>query len=1169
MNAFDVLSRTESVHRNLLLEASAGTGKTFAIENIIARLLIEDPSLENKTSEPLAIDQVLALTFTKAAARDLKSRILANLHAVLAHLDEASSPPDYLAAYLQADPQNRSKARLRLEQAIRTFDQAQISTIHSFCWRMLRRYAVEAGVSFDFASKEEAGGRMAARMQQVVRDFVRTELGPERIHPVQLKLLVKHCRGDPEQLIRQLYGELQGTIFTLPASFDQLLSRFHRALQRIQEQGQFEPEKVLADFIASAPLYKGTRNKQRQIYPEMIEKVVWFAALLTGGACSRADFARLIDEGLVYLKAFDPAQLSLKKQPLPELHYPQLSALLKQELQPLVSEAANPHLLFSCVAGECQRFWQRCCREEELLGHQDLLLQMQRALQNPLFIEKIRAQFRAVLVDEFQDTDPLQWEIFKTLFCSGWKGFFQLIGDPKQSIYAFRQADIYTYLAAAEVLGSQAHATLDTNYRSTPQLVDALNRLFGAVNALFPLPKTASELIYRPVRAGLKPALHIGASLQFWTVKSTMPKQKFHEGLRQWEEERFLPAIASEILDLKQKQQAAFQHIAILVADKHQALQVEKYFKKCGIPVRNQKGGNLAKTSAFEAMQELVRGILFYRKSPLKRLLGGLLIGMQQEQMLALEEDIERKGALFEQCRMLQQQLIEQGFTRFYTRFMQSRWQPDGPAVLEHLLQLKEGLQFYSEWQEVADWLMAEEARTRFSAEGLLLFLEECEQRAAEDEAQRSVSSEAEQVALLTMHSSKGLEFEYVFALGLLKRTRAPNLYVAAEEQHAQRRLPLADESDPRYLKQCEEVDAEKMRQLYVVLTRAKRRVYIPVALAEEPQDPPSYGTASPIDLLLAKLSAPAESYSELYRGIAAQNGQALEKLLCSDSQADISQRFLEAQTAPPLFKAQQQALDVALMRPPMRAFTPPSALFIQSYSSLLSSGEETHEAWSTQAAPHDFFALDKSPHTLPSGAETGVLLHKILEAIPFAALKSAAAPSELHPLIAPFVRAGRYAAWQEPIAAMLFHTLKTPLTDGENTFALADVHPKKIYREADFLYACPSQSLFEGIALRPGFLKGVIDLVFEHGGKYYLLDWKSNWLGPSAEYYQPHHLEEAMRLHGYFMQAQIYQEALKRYLGCFDQRPFSELFGGTFYLFMRGVGPGTGIFYSIKLFSQ
>jgi exodeoxyribonuclease V beta subunit len=221
------------------------------------------------------------------------------------------------------------------------------------------------------------------------------------------------------------------------------------------------------------------------------------------------------------------------------------------------------------------------------------------------------------------------------------------------------------------------------------------------------------------------------------------------------------------------------------------------------------------------------------------------------------------------------------------------------------------------------------------------------------------------------------------------------------------------------------------------------------------------------------------------------------------------------------------------------------------SYSSLIKSLKQEKKVDVVDfKPPHDWNVPLKNPHTLPSGAEIGTLLHKILELAPLGKLDS----KEIKKIITLEVSGNEWEPWREVIENMILNALTCTFPIEETPFSLSDIDPRKVYREMEFLFPWSEDLKIEGCQISGGFLKGFIDLVFEHRGKYYILDWKSNWLGPSPEFYSRNYLEKAIHSHHYFLQAAIYQKALKQYLQMVESSLFDNIFGGVIYLFLRGI---------------
>lgn len=1163
MKSFNVLDRDQKIHCNAILEASAGTGKTFAIENVVVRFLI-DPE---KDDELYRLEDILVVTFTRAATRDLKLRIRAKLEkaakefkAYLADGTVAEGCADYLIAHMEMGAEAVSSALRHVERALFSFDQAQIYTIHGFCWRMLRSFAIEAGVSMETSCSEEEP-LSKTKLLQVIKDFLRTELIDEVYSPQQLKIVLKKCDQRIETLQTELLKAIsKGLDISATPSFSEYLNEFRSMMRVLKGRFGYISERIVSDFLLHAPAYRGLSNRSKQIHQEVMDKVIRFAKIFDKEQWAVADFEMLIADGLYLVDALSPENLAARGMPpsREKLHYPDLLETLRSYLGNIVSKARDGNCIFARMASDCQRLMKHYLNQEELLGFDDLLQQMRRAIYHPSFADKIRGCFRVVIVDEFQDTDPVQWEIFKILFTdqSGWNGYVYLVGDPKQSIYAFRQADIYTYLSAAQTLGNQTMSTLDTNFRSQYRLVEALNALFSAAQELFPLPREKTNLTYRKVAAGKEGDRHFSdgkGCVQFLMARGKEKRMTLVE----YEKGYFFPAIAQEIVRLNTEDGIRLNECAVLVSDRFQAERLTSYLKSLQIPAISQRGNNLADSPAVHAMRELLNGILHYRTmSALRVALAGRMIGMTYLELLTILQE-NRWEQIVERCDRLRHLLLNDSFAVFYGQLMRSSWHLDGMNMLQRLLGQEGGLEFYREWQDIAEVLIQEQMQHHLSPEGLIAFLDEFDKLAMNDDDRMklTVDPSEEGVTILTTHVSKGLEFDVVFSLGLIKRSPINESLMPIKHDHQIFLEPIFDKSSPRYVGYCQEIDAEKMRQLYVAFTRAKYRLYVPVAIACGGSDI-EYGEASPMDLFLARLGndtmdADHQSYEGLYAKIREYNGSSLEEDI-EKAAVDIGLTILDKSK---LDVVRNKSSEATILMPPDNIVVPGAPIYVQSFTSLAHVKKSYNPITKDELlAPHDLNAEHRTPHTLPAGSDVGTVFHNILETIPFHTVDNIATVLSA---VQTALQGTQYMGWNEVIAGIVFRALRTHLPGSAVPFCLADVDPKKIYREIEFLYSETGET-----GNHDGFVKGVIDLFFEHQGKYYLLDWKSNWLGTSDECYLQDNLMRSMEDHDYHLQAKIYREALKRYLRLFDQRDFDELFGGTYYIFLRGLGAGNGILY-------
>lgn len=1163
MKTFHVLDRHLDLHRHYLLEASAGTGKTFSIQNIVARLIMEPAPGQR---DPLTLNQILVVTFTRAATRDLKQRIHANLDQLVQWITNwmrnpviDPSMPDYLIACLEKGEDYAQIIRKRLQQALFAFDQAQIFTIHSFCSRMLRHYAIETDMGLQTAQEDEP--LPAAEILAVIRDFFRTEIRPHLYSPSQLEIILKE---DPDQ--RKLLKIIQSSYdFPDMPTFEDLYQQFQGAMRKLKEELNLSFEEMIEDFKNQLSDYRSYKSGETKL--ETLNKVTKFAKLFDQTTWSAADFDELISDGVIWTQALDPKLLKSRANGSVKLFYPMLMELLKQQLEPLVQKASDYCILLARLARDCQQMLKRYQREEERLAPDDLLRKMEWSLHHPTFVGHIQSHYQAAIIDEFQDTDPIQWQIFKRLFIpddQAWKGYLYLVGDPKQSIYSFRQADIYTYLAAVQALGEHSRFSLDTNYRSQSSLVEAINTLLSTetIPQFIPLPKQALHLPYQPVKAAKtnkQRQFHDGlGSLHFVMADGANLKRP---KLAELESQVFFPFILQELDRLKQQEGWSFRQFAVLVRDRHQATRLAEFFDQHQIPYLNQRGTSLAESPALAALIEVLNAVLHpYHLGAIKAALGCALIGWTHEEIKA-HQKLENILLIVQQLR---QGLIEKGFSYFFQNLLQSRWHPNGLTILEGLLNREGGIEFYHDLQQIADIVIQHQYREWSGPEGIIPFLDRLQiwHSNDDDRVKRFQDPSRDGVKILTLHFSKGLEFEIVFALGLANRNGMREELIPIETDGKVLLTPLSEEEEKHQL-YFEENDAEKMRQLYVAMTRAKYRLYVPIAL-NFPSENIKVGEASPMELFLGRFKYACASYEELYERIRKPDMRAfVEWIETVGRQHHISYSIHHKINCENREESPSPVQDILF--PPKSVEVPGESCYMTSFSRLVNPLPKQSEHYvSSSPFPHNFECLDKTVHTLPASHETGILLHHILEKLSFQDFKNFQHIQEVVPLIRPFIRKTAFKEWETVLAAMLFHTLKTTLTTPDCTFCLADIVGQNMYREMPFLFPHTDEKPIEGLRMHQGFVQGVIDLSFIHQGKYYIVDWKSNWLGPSYEAYHPAHLEHAMADHSYGLQASLYVEALQRYLKVVDNRPFEECFGGVFYLFLRGmqIGSQNGLYY-------
>lgn len=1097
MTPFNVLDRGQNIHGGLLLEASAGTGKTFAMEHLVLRLLIE--------SEPrLSLKEILVITFTRAATRELKHRIRSNLEKGIATLETGSTEWDYLQAVIERGEKEVFKAKERLSEALITFDEASIFTIHGFCHRLLSEHPFEAGVGMEMEGPDSQG--YLPKVREALFDMLRTKVKLPLFSSKQLGHVLGRFRGDIEALVEKLIYLLEQnrTIGDYP-SFEGLLEQCNEAIGALNQS--FEAEKIVADFQALRPHYK------KMTAQEFDRQVVIFAAMLEQGVCNAAALDALIEDKEIFLQGMQDDNRK-KRGSIPkegELNYPGLFETVRETLLPVFEEAKDVTRLLLRLTKMGQAVWAHHFAMRDDVPPDELLKRVDEALKSGPFLEVARGKYRAVMIDEFQDTDPVQWSLVNTL-CGGEIPLY-LVGDPKQSIYAFRKSDVYTYLEATRQFQSERCFALTTNYRSDPALIDALNTLFSQIPDWLSLPQAKSFVPYVPVMpAPSAENSHFSdgkAALHIFTAEGCQGREKSWP-TKTLEEEVLFPYIVGEILNLPVSRDS----IAILVKDRFQGQRIQAYLETCGIETDFQTVENPERQEVAESMVALMQAVLAPEdSSALKAALATPLVGYTEAELQDRAYLAWAKG----QCQTLLHLWKERGLGAFFYALQEAPWKNGEPGLRYRLLQ--EGKEKHLlELQNFSDGAIEYQRLKRFSAHQIFQeFARLLEKNEDFSLVGPPLATDDSKVQIMTMHKSKGLEFDVVFAVGLMSRHTSKDEIVSVKLGESDVLVPLDESSAETELAE-QELAAEKLRGLYVALTRAKKRAYLPLVFDAEQKEVP-LRAASPCELFFSKLLRNNDPLLPHAETTALLKTLSMQCSLTVGEAADTSK------------VTEKTASDQAVTLVPPRPLALPQKEPILSFSSLAA-------AHGHAAAPEPSSMEEKSCHTLPAGAETGVVLHTILEKIFAFGLFSPYQHQAIVELIQETVKGTCLDGWEEVIETMVEENLHTTLDAG---FSLVDVSPKEVLPEIEFLY--PTEQ---------GYLKGFIDLAFQKEGRVYLVDWKSNYLGSTDAAYTAQSLQAAMESHDYFLQASIYQEALRRYLAPRDSRPFETYYGGAYYYFLR-----------------
>ena len=1168
-----------------LIEASAGTGKTYTISGLFIRLLLE---------KQLPVEKILVVTFTKSATEELRDRIRKRLvDALLVFTAEVagetvSSGDELLLTLLEnsADP----LADLdRLRVALFSFDQVPLLTIHAFSQRVLQDHAFGAAVPFGCDLLEDE----SELQQQIIDDYWRRQVTglPRRV----LQMLL--AAGGVAAISGGLRSWVGKPVLNIPdhprpsAEAEQL---WLQALEQFRTSwGEAEAAR---EYLLNSPELNRSKLRADIVARTILE----YDQLLDGGPLPQyAD--RLSAE---FLLAGDKAKKNKQVKEFPLYH--DVSRLLAAhgEFQQWLDDwqrALKIELLVTLRTELKQRK-----KELRVRGYSDFLSDLNTALLGdsaPQLISSVRNKFAAALVDEFQDTDELQFDNFYRLFVgdeplseSGEPvGSDQpgkaampvfMVGDPKQAIYSFRGADIYAYLNARKQ--AENSYNLKTNWRSTPELIDAVNTLFLRRGSPFVL----DEIDYLPVAAAEKQREQLILPKELGSAAMTLLRLPDSEGKTArtpansiQESLQHCANTIAYILQAAQNGSAAIVStegqrravsggdIAVIIRKNSEGAELQQQLQLRGINAIRTDQASVWHSVEADSVLRLLLAITDPRPPVIRAALATPLFGYTVSTLSALNNDEAAWDDWLLTLRRWRILWQEHGLSRCWQQLCDER------QVSARLLRQTGGARQLTNANHITELLAAEAQRQGWdSLTTLQWFQQRIAEPASSDAALLRLDSDDNLVRIVTVHKSKGLEYPLVFCPAAFAEVRDPKGLMSWHGDDGETQLGFAETaSDEQLQRHQREQLAEDMRLLYVALTRAAHRCWL-------------YCGAF-------KTSVNNNALAWLLHGDEDEIGD-LSSIVDDAEPAAIAVVDVDAEAEPVVVQP------IAVQGEVLKAVEAKRHIYqswrLTSFTGVLRLlGSEEPGSYAADASDYDQLSgqhasqqqvigqAEVDPesdsgvvvsepvgaHAFPRGARAGTCLHWMLEEMNFAAVDTA----QLHELVRRGLeRYGYSEEWQESAVQMLQQTVATPLIEG---VALNQLQPGQWLPEMEFHYPLKALSGDKLMALLKehdfgvgtaiaerlrnrsfspvsGYMKGFIDLIFVANGRYYLADYKSNWLGPDDSAYNGEVMNNAIAEADYFLQYLIYSVALQRYLKSrLPNYRYESHFGGCLYLFLRGMG--------------
>ncbi|WP_201456499.1 exodeoxyribonuclease V subunit beta [Chlamydia sp. 17-3921] len=1017
MQSFNIFDPQTSIQGKFFLEASAGTGKTFTIEQIILRALIEGSILH--------IEEILAVTFTNAATKELKQRIQKNLRNCLEEIKlylnrgKANLPP-----YLSLDIDVK-QLYMKIRNAVATINRMSVFTIHGFCNFILQQYFPGAYIHHHKNPALTHTQLILHHIQNYLsQDLWQLIMSPEQFHLLTLRYNTtsKHTISLIDKLLAN-YGSQVSSLLPPLAHTQEVLQFWHTNVRK-------QIQNISKNSLYSQ-LLKYTEGFKKQSFP-ITQDLSSFVDLLYASETSNKlfMFSKLA-------QTFHSKNRLMRYQPCAIADLVLNASWLEH-----TEQFCNLDLLFNTLLKDIQKYLKQ--HYTPWISPDESIFALEELLSSPkakTIISSIQERYRLVLIDEFQDTDKRQWQIFSTLFTNDcFSGSVFLIGDPKQSIYEWRNADLSTYLKAKSSFSKDSQLYLVNNHRSTPELMTAINYLFSKISPFLKITD------YEPIQ------YHPLVSQSQQSFKNP-PYSPIHFVLCEDIKNQAL-WISSEASRLQTLFDIPLGKMAILVSDSTQAFDLITH---SSIPVSFSKNKSIFHlTETYLLTLAFLEAILYPENyENISKVLLSSFFG------LSLSEILEKKEHYSEYFLSLRSYLSRYGLLATFYQILTTQG--------EILLKTPKGDLIIQEMEKLCSYLDTTSSNPQHKLLHLQFFSETGLWE--EELSLSSYSEDLETLKITTIHSSKGLEYDIVFCPGLDKAKKGKS-------------------------------SSEWLREMYVACTRAKQQLYIPILT------PSSLSTSALSHYV--KLEGSHSTVEDFIKHLEKERPE-----LFSFSLSESTPQFTR--------------LEIPLQKPQAFSLTLPSAKKVFSFSSLklMLDSQDHHES--------SMSCINLPSSHLPLGEKTGLLIHKILEETSLTYQN----PSRLVSNISRIIRHTHLEGYETVIEQLLKTTFSFPLTFASQTFTLSELSPNKIFKETGFIFSQEEE-----------FWQGVIDLFFEHQGCYYIIDWKTSFLGIETTDYSPNNLKTYIQKEKLDYQGLIYIDAAKRFLRQFDIHQTVEMG----FLFIRGL---------------
>ena len=1174
MNEFDVIE--SPISGSCLIEASAGTGKTYALSIIYLRLIVE---------KKLKIEDILVVTFTIAATAELRQKIRDRLREALDVINEKDVNNETISQLMKKYKGDRVTEQIILT-ALKSFDQASIYTIHSFCRQLLVDNAFESGVLFT---------------SEIVKDndFIK--------------------QGAADQWRKVLYNSPLSIVSYVMNSSE--VSEFAKlyAKRPLSTDLIIKPEvnvtiESVDRFYNLIYAYYSELTEAWHLEKENVTEIFYRENYLSGAIYRKDSKEALLEDMDQYVESANPLIIfdkfenfttdKIKKSLNKDNEYIENNVFnICQKIYTTYSEYMNSGTSF--LVNMKKSFFDTM--DELLLNEKnvnigtsfdDLIKAAHRGLKGASgaqLEERVRARYKAALIDEFQDTDDLQFDIFNSLFNNKSTILF-LIGDPKQAIYRFRGADIFSYLKASQAVDKKY--TLTHNWRSRYELIESVNDIFS---------ETSNPFVYAKIEFNpAKPAIKDQAD-RFMKNGITIPAFDIWLAAEYTndKDKALMERLSAEISLLINRDDDTFtiggekinpKDIAILVRKRRQGLAARRALLKYNIPSVLRGMDNVFESEDALSLYFIISAIadpmnLNFVKAALSTRIMGYSANMLYEFNKDLSSESNRTGDVVTRFYEYRNTWLSEGLLSMISAFLK------GEEIPARLFAMTGGDRMMTNINHIAEILHEKEYKEGLAPKELAFWFKNIISNPSDDdEYTMRLERDDDAVNIITMHACKGLEFPIVYCPFLGYAEYKEDNYIIyhdpVENNKPVMYLDKNADEDVNNIKEIKETEdlAEDVRLLYVALTRAKSACRIMLIINRNFKKSALYHVVFK-DRLDAANNEDNNNEDNNKEYNSKKDSDSSEKDNKKKAKVNFNREFAEEVLQEIVYDSKGRISfddgDIPMGKQYIaekysneitaREFTGKirERLITHSYSSISKRllQHQDHDEKDFFSEYHSEYNIKKENGIFgfPAGNVAGLCVHDIFEKIDFTTKDRDYVDENCRDIL---LKYKFDQTWSTHLADMFFNVVDSTIDD--TGMKLSDIGFDSRLSELEFLFPIDNfnskrfreifndqthycdriyRKLIDNYADAGGMMKGFIDLVFVYDGKYYIADWKSNHMGSDYNNYIHSRLEEEMDKHNYYLQYYIYTTALNRYLRHrIPNYSYEEHMGGVFYFFVRGM---------------